>query len=132
MAFSLTKEELATRTTHIDKLRALATDIETAIKTADTAIEAALEAVQARINDYNAALAEAEPFVEGVAERLEAEYDEKSEKWQDSEKGQDARALVDEWQGGDWTALSDLAALEIDVDDRNHADALENLSVEVG
>ena len=58
----------------------------------DVAWAAAWAAVEAAVAAYNAALAEASEFAQEVSGRIGDDIDEKSEKWQESEKGEAAGA----------------------------------------
>jgi hypothetical protein len=46
----------------------------------------------------NAARTDFEAFREGVHARLESEFDERSEGWQESERGEAAETFRDEWE----------------------------------
>lgn len=77
MAFKLEKDE---RQNRID----LSNRLENLIQTPDVEI-------------YNALAVEINAFLVEVTERFQSEYDDKSEKWQDSEIGDNASSLIDEW-----------------------------------
>lgn len=61
---------------------------------AESALESAIEA-------YNAVLAEAREHCQEIAETAQSEWDEKSERWQESDKGVEAQAWITEWADAD-------------------------------
>jgi hypothetical protein len=83
MAFKLTKDEAA-RKTHI--MEALA--------------EARAE-IEAAGDRYNEVLEQARAFAQEVAEDRRADWDLKSERWQEGDKGQAADAWISEWENFD-------------------------------
>jgi hypothetical protein len=50
------------------------------------------------IAPHNETIQKAAAFVESVAEEFRDVYDERSERWQESEAGQQALAFVEEWE----------------------------------
>jgi hypothetical protein len=48
--------------------------------------------------EYNKSLSDVREFVSGIAEDARAEYDEKSERWQACERGQDAGRWLEQWE----------------------------------
>ena len=77
----LTNAELTARDAHIEAL--------------NTAHAAMLEAIRA----YNAALSAATSFAETISTERREEWDGRSERWQESDAGQNAVTLVEEWEG---------------------------------
>ena len=77
----LTNAELTARDAHIEAL--------------NTAHAAMLEAIRA----YNAALSAATSFAETISTERREEWDGRSERWQESDAGQNASTLVEEWEG---------------------------------
>lgn len=69
-------------------------DLQRVIKTAENNLAAAIDL-------YNSAAREAEDFVKDVAQKFEDEFDDKSDKWKESEAGEAAREFIDEWLGAD-------------------------------
>lgn len=59
--------------------------------------DVAKELLSEAIADYNGKLEEAKEFTEGVAERLGEYFDDKSEKWQEGEKGVEFSEWRDQW-----------------------------------
>jgi len=75
------------------------------------------------------ALSETKEFVEEVASRMRDEYDEKSEKWQESDTASEIDEMINEWENADFEEpdLTDPGSLEFD----NYAETLEELPEEV-
>lgn len=56
-------------------------------------------ALEQAIAAYKAALVEAQQFCAGVAEEIRAYFDDKSEKWQEGERGQAYEEWATGWEG---------------------------------
>ena len=86
--------------------------------------------IEALLAEYNEIIEEARGFAEDIATTAEGEFDDKSEKWQEGEKGQ----AVSEWKDA-WASI-ELEAVEIEwpedlaEPELEHADNLETLPVE--
>lgn len=87
------------------------------IEALNTAHAAMVEAIRA----YNAALAVAATFAEKIATERREEWDGRSERWQESDAGQNAATFVEEWEG--------FETEEID-EPENAADELEALTTD--
>ena len=85
-------------------------------------VEHAREELRAAIIAYNHALRDAGQFVTEVAEAARARWDSRSERWQESQKGEAAATWIDAWE----TAASELSSGEID---EVEPGALEELEV---
>jgi len=81
------------------------------------AVQEAWEEFEAEVQDSNSVIDEIREFAEAQAEGLRCEFDEKSEKWQKSEKGQDALRMVEGWENFSTDQLSFDAPDEIDLGD---------------
>ncbi len=127
MAFKLTKKEMVTRDQIVAALREKGGGLEEAISTFNTAFEEAWGAVDAALTEYNDALAEAKEFTDEIHGDRQNEYDEKSEKWQEGERGEIASSWLGEWEGIDLSEIEIEKPDEIDVPDLSHADDLEGL-----
>ena len=62
------------------------------------ALRAAAEAHSDAVTGYNDAMENAKAFVEEVASRLRDVYDNRSEKWQEGDKGQSADSFIQTWE----------------------------------
>jgi chromosome segregation ATPase len=102
MAFKLSSQELKTRETLLEELKDLGTTLETAT------------------SDYNDKVEEINKFIETIRDRLQEEFDEKSEGWQEGDKGSSVQSMISEYD-------TSLDSIEADV---SGIDTFENLPVE--
>lgn len=124
MAFKLSKADSKLKDEHAQHLR----DAKEKITIQENMMTVAVDALNRAIKDYNGVLADVKTFVDEHAEVWQAEHDDKSEKWQESEKGEAATTLIGEWEGFD---ADDLDEVEVpDVPESEHADALDALPSE--
>ena len=73
-------------------------------------------AVQSAVKVWNDTLAEAREFVGEMAAEIQGYYDEKSECWQESEKGEQVQAMATAWE--EWCSAADgICVVEYSVDD---------------
>lgn len=98
-AFKLTKGEQADLEKQKDALSDAASALEDAIAVANESINTAVGKLNDVVTVYNAALTAVTETVEGVATRLREEFDEKSEGWQEGDRGQEAEGMINEWEG---------------------------------
>jgi chromosome segregation ATPase len=98
MPFKLTKAEITSRNDLIDKLKEAAKEVEEAIDSFNSELEDNQTALQAKLDAYNELISEAQEFANEVAGRADEEISDKSETWQDGEKGQEATAWKDAWE----------------------------------
>lgn len=76
------------------------------------------ELVEDAIAAYNEALVEAESFCSDIAERMSDYQSERTDKWQEGEKGDAYQTWMDEW-------TPDFS--ELDLPDMDHAETLADL-----
>lgn len=62
------------------------------------ALTMAHETLTAAIDAYNAVVEDAEAFITGVAEDFRSAWDEKSERWQESDRGQEVGEFIETWE----------------------------------
>ena len=84
-------------------------------------VETAREELRAATIAYNMALREAHGFVEGVASAARERWDSRSERWQDSDKGQSASTWVEAWE----SAASELENGELDEPEEGELEQLD-------
>lgn len=132
MAFKLTKAEDLQRNDLVDRLRDKWTEVEEALKNSERSIEVAVDDVNVKLHEYQAIVENAVEFRDNVAERLRGEFDEKSEGWQQGDKGQEAEGMASEWEGAtlEDTVTVDCPSLEMETEG-DHANVLESLPTEV-
>jgi hypothetical protein len=130
MAFKLTKGERASLTDHIETLQEKLLAIREAEEARSMALASLDETVQTVITDYNGALADAKTFVEETAERLRGEYDEKTERWQEGDKGSAANEFIEQWESVDMEDIDESQTVAPDEIVAEHQEGLEGLPTE--
>ena len=118
---------------HKETLRAKHSDLIGSMEVFNAQMAALFEQVQSALDDLNAAKAEAVGFVDDIHRVFEEDIDGRSETWQDSERGQAARAWLEEIEGVaavlNWeTEVLVPADLDLDVED--DSEAIDNLLFE--
>lgn len=113
MAFKLTKAEDTRKF-----------EIESNLGSAYNEFEQARDELQGKIEDlirefndgpltkFNEAVAEARGFVEDIKNERQGEFDDKSERWQDGERGQAAQEWLQQWESGE-SSLEELSEIEV-------------------
>lgn len=133
MTFKLTKTEEEQRSAIVEKLRAEAAYLEDAVSDFNAAIIVARQKLDVTRQAYNSILEEARTFVGEVQGRLTDEYDEKSDKWKEGERGTEVEAWIEEWTEAAGDTFSDVEfdmPDGIDAQQIDDADTLENLDAE--
>jgi hypothetical protein len=99
MDFRLTKKEDAERDNLIAELNLRQTRLEKALESYNANMEQEQAIVQEALDNYNAALEEAREFTSDIASQADSDIADRSDKWQESEKGQAAAEWKDAWAG---------------------------------
>jgi hypothetical protein len=87
--------------------------------------------VNEAIRAYNIALVKARVFSEGIAESFRDVFDDKSERWQESDSGQAADSFISEWEEFTPSPLVEVFVLDPELEEKPcHAKALEDLPSE--
>ena len=81
------------------------------------AVQEAWGKFEAEVQYSNSVIDEIREFAEAQAEGLRCEFDDKSEEWQESKKGQDALRMVEGWENFSTDQLSFYAPYEINLED---------------
>jgi hypothetical protein len=97
MAFRLTKEELKTHDDLVLALTETANKLHETVAQFNAMMTEAWSAVEQMQNRYNEQVQHAQKFVDAVYASRHDEYDNKSEKWQDSDDGQSVYLWLEEW-----------------------------------
>ncbi len=126
----LTSEQKARRDEIVNKLQAAWTTLDERIDDLNGAVSTAWDRVRVALDEYELVRVEAEELRDEIADEAENAISEKSEKWQEGEKGQAASAWVDEWSGLDLSEIDLDEPDAIETPDVSHADDLANLSEE--
>lgn len=131
MAFKLSKEESKQRVDLIARLQDAAEEVETAVSQFNSILEEERGNVEEKLAAYNSVLAEAKEFAEGVSTRAEEEISEKSDGWQESDRGRAAQEWQEEWAN----LCLDEAEIdwpdELSWDEPEHATDLESVTEDV-
>jgi len=130
MAFKMSKQEIKERDEFVDSLRKKLETLNAAVTKYNEVVAEAYGALEDEINDFNGSLSDARDFVERLKDDFTGQYDDKSEKWQEGDKGSVVRDWLDTF---DNVSLYDAEIEasdpvgEVDVDG---IDELENLETE--
>jgi cell division septum initiation protein DivIVA len=98
MAFKLRKDQLAERDALAADLRKKAEALNMAIVAFNQAIEPVSQAVSEALADYNGILEKARALAGSITELAQEQFDAKSEKWQESDKGIEVRSWIEQWE----------------------------------
>jgi hypothetical protein len=91
-------------------------------------LKAAPEDLNEAIRNYNILLVKARVMTEALAETFRDSYEEKSDRWQESEAGQNAEAFCSEWESFEPTPIPEVALLEPELEEKPcHAEELDSL-----
>lgn len=96
MAFKLTKQENNRRMLLRDNIRDARLVLDEVIEKQVAIMQNAQAALNAAIADYNELVDEAYGFVEDIHSEREGEYDDRSERWQEGERGEAAATWLSE------------------------------------
>jgi hypothetical protein len=133
MAFKLSKADRERRDGYVTSMREAEAKIDDAVSTYNAEMGLHRASVEAAVEAFNQILEEARGFCEDIATEADGQIDDKSEKWQEGDKGQAAVAWKDAWE------QIELDALELDWPDDlavegadQMASDLEALDIEAG
>lgn len=159
MSFKLTKREISDRDTLAEELRnahsvliqamndyntrmeELREALDDAVAVYNDGREEALASLEDARDGFNSLLEDTKAFVSDITGNAQSEYDERSEKWQDGERGRAASAWINEWAEANFDPIDletgqplDIQLLypeELDPDYiEDRAELLENLPTE--
>jgi hypothetical protein len=127
----LTQTHLASRDTLVAALNETYEALEDAVSEYNTTLAEAWNEVLSAEEAYNAAVGEAQEWLKDRAAEIQAYIDERSEQWQDSDRGK---------AYGEWKETFDLSLDDSDLDEPdelhvqvdNHADTLSALPEALG
>jgi gas vesicle protein len=129
--FALDKER---RDQLVKKIRDRYEDIRRTHEEAVEEITSLIEDVNIKIRDYNEAVTEAKSFMEDELGEMQQTFDEKSEKWQEGDRGEEVQAYLNELERFDPEEMEEwdleLELPDFSEDDCPVADELEDLSEE--
>jgi hypothetical protein len=128
----LSKTQLAEKVRLLQQLRRVGSKVEEALADFNRKVEEAKAPVDQAVEEYNAVLAEAKAFAEGIAADAQSHYDDKSEKWQEGERGQAYQAWVSEWENVNLDDLEVELPGEVELPELNAVDELDCIADEPG
>lgn len=128
----LHKLELQTKAEIYAALTFAAEQLQQALDDYNSTVDDAFNDVTAALDAFNAAAAEAQSWCEGQAADIQADIDERSEQWQESDKGQAVIAWQQQFDGIDFPTVEvdEPRPLEADEDFENYAEMLNDLPEE--
>jgi hypothetical protein len=126
MVFRVGKEQLTKCDGLAVDLRVKAEALNLVIATFNKGIEPLAQAVAEAQADYNQTLEMARTLTGNVAEAAQNEFEAKSEKWQESEKGIQVRTWIEQWEMSLDDIELDLPEPLEEIDPDEHADELED------
>jgi hypothetical protein len=130
MSIRPTKQEIRERDRLAAALRDNEAEVAAQFERLLDALRAAPAALNSAIRTRNLVAQEAAAFAETVHDRLRDEYDEKSERWQEGDAGQEASSLIDEWDNVDVSQVGEVQIVEPELEGNEGADALSELPAE--
>jgi hypothetical protein len=95
MAFRISKPERAELNSFSKRLAKEQVDLEAALAEAAETIEAAYEKLNGAIDTYNGVLADAHSYLEDISTQAQTDFDDKSERWQEGDRGEATREWID-------------------------------------
>lgn len=121
----ITQDQIACRDALAEKLRAAWNVLDARVDDFNGAVSTAWDRVRVSIEEYDAIVQEARELRDEITNDLEQRIGEKSEKWQESERGKAASGLMDAWGSVqlDEIELDEPDGLE--TPDAEHAEELE-------
>jgi hypothetical protein len=131
MAFKLDKQELASKAELIEELTAQRSNLDGAIEAFNDALTTARDALQAAIDDYNDKLEGAREFAGEIAAQADSDMSDKSERWLEGDRGQNAEAWKSEWENATFEPIEIDMPDEISCDADDHAEMLDQLPDEM-
>lgn len=124
---ALDKEQEKKKGELVDAIRSAHAELETAIKAFNETVETAKDEVQGKLNTLNEKITEAGEWTESIASDMDSYYEEKSERWQEGEKGQEYSAWKEEYENFSADSVDVDFPDDIEVPDCTVGDDLENL-----
>jgi len=130
MAFKLTQAEAKRRDELVEALQKAQGELDDAVSEYNEKSQEIRGPVEEAVSAYNAVVEEAHDFAEDVASDGDTAFDEKSEKWQEGERGEAARSWIDEWQNADFNEIEINWPDDLEIEAPGHAGNLEALPTE--
>ena len=120
MAFKITKSQMKELGDFAEDIGDCWRELEDVTNSANERIKAILAEVTTKRAEYEGKVEDAKRLADGIADDLRSEFDDKSENWQEGERGQ----VVDEWIDELFQHFSEAEDVSLD-------DELESFEIEV-
>lgn len=124
---AISRAEGLKKTALVDAIRTAHSELETAIADYNATMEGAKDVVQGKLNELNVKIHEAKDWAEGIASDMQEYYDEKSERWQEGENGENYSNWKDGYENLDTDDVEITFPDELEVPECAVADDLESL-----
>lgn len=98
MAFKLTVTEKQDFNLLVEDLRKEQAETEEAVTAANDEISEIVAKLNAKLAEYNSARESLKTFIENKAADFRTEFEEKSDSWQEGDKGQEADEFITLWE----------------------------------
>lgn len=122
----LTKQEQKEHADLFKELTAANAKVADAFEALLDSLRSAPEALNGELTTRNKIVTRINEFVTNVHDRLEGEFDDKSERWQEGEAGQAAQGLIEAWGNVEMAEAEEVEIVEPELEDVD-ADDFENL-----
>jgi hypothetical protein len=130
MAFKLSKQQTAERNRLAEDIRQEGAMLNAAIVAYNAAVGPLSEALDTAVERYDEILERARTLTTTVVDAAQEEFDRKSGKWQESDKGTRVRSWIEQWEVSlDGVNIDPFSPLE-EIDPEMDADAIGKLPVD--
>jgi hypothetical protein len=126
MAFKISNEQLARRRALAADLRERGRALNIAIAAFNREITPLVQHVAEALDSYNESLQRARDLADNIAAAAQEAFDAKSDKWQDSDKGDQVRHWIEQWEMNLDEVDLDFPAVLEDIDPEEHAGEIED------
>jgi hypothetical protein len=126
MAFKISNEQLARRRALAADLRERGRALNIAIAAFNREIAPLVQHVAEALDGYNESLERARDLADNIAAAAQEAFDAKSDKWQDSDKGDQVRHWIEQWEMSLDEVALDFPTVFEEIDPEKHAGELED------
>lgn len=125
---ALSKQQLAAKAKLYNDLIAAREAVEAAVVEFNETVQEAMPPVAEAVDRYNTAVQAAAELAEEVASDIQNFIDDKSEKWQESDRGQEYATWAEEWNSPDlFEEVKIEFPSELETPEMEHGDTLDVL-----
>lgn len=131
MAFRADKVSLETREKLVAALTEKRAELDRALEAFNAQIAPLSADLRQAVEDYNNLLFDARAFVEEFVAEMQTEFEDKSERWQDGDRGQAVAEWISDLENSaDFEDIDFKEPQEIELDAPDHAALLDDLQLE--